>query len=109
MTPVRTKHVCFCLFLLGAASEFRVRYHASKTGFSSSSSFFSTDRSNAVPLLQLFFVCHCFGGFISGVCYDISYTSSLLLLVPPVDCFSRLLHFQDILTYTFREAGCVCV
>ena len=57
----------------------------SKNWFKLPSSFY-TNHSNAVPLLEFFFVL-CIRGFICGV-YFVIICSSSLLLVPREDCAS---------------------
>ena len=77
---------------IGAASELRVRFRASEIGLSLPVVFLL-----AVP--RRFHYCSsslCVGGFISGTCYIIICSSSLLLLVPLEGFASLLWHFLAI-------------
>ena len=90
---------------LGLHQEIMVRFRASKTGLSPSSSLY-IDRSKVVLLLQIFFVC---GSVVSYEVYVLSLfviiCSSLLLVVPREGCISLLWHFLGIFTYIFVWLG----
>ena len=92
------------LYYLEPRQVIRERFRASNTALSHPRpSSFPADHSKAVPQLQFFFICQSNCGFICGVCFVLSCSSSLLLLVPWKDCASWLWKFLGTLKYFCRE------